>query len=65
MSGAPVETVLSASGVNKRFGSTTALADSHLDVLTGGVHGLVGANGAGKSTLVKILSGAAAGRGMP
>jgi ABC-type sugar transport system ATPase subunit len=58
MSGAPVETVLSASGVNKRFGSTTALADSHLDVLTGGVHGLVGANGAGKSTLVKILSGA-------
>jgi ABC-type sugar transport system ATPase subunit len=56
----PVEAVLAAEGVRKRFGVTQAVADCDMHVAAGEVHGLVGANGAGKSTLVKILSGALA-----
>ncbi len=52
------EFALSAIGITKRFGATTALNRMDFCVHAGEVHGLVGANGAGKSTLVKILSGA-------
>ena len=49
--------MLSTSHVRKRFGSTQALADADLEVLSGEIHGLLGANGAGKSTLSRIISG--------
>ena len=55
---APVgESVLSLTGVAKRFGAVQALTDVHLDVGAGEVVALVGDNGAGKSTLVKIIAG--------
>ena len=52
--------LLSASGISKRFGGVRALHDVAFDVCAGEVHGLIGANGAGKSTLINILSGAIA-----
>jgi D-xylose transport system ATP-binding protein len=55
---APVrDSVLSLTGVNKRFGAVQALTDVHLHVQAGEVVALVGDNGAGKSTLVKSSSG--------
>jgi simple sugar transport system ATP-binding protein len=48
---------VSAYGVTKRFGATTALADVSLAIASGETHGLVGRNGAGKSTLVAVLTG--------
>ena len=50
--------LLTASGLQKRFGGVHALRHADLEVRRGEVHALVGANGAGKSTLVKILAGA-------
>jgi ABC-2 type transport system ATP-binding protein len=46
-----------ASGVAKRFGTTTALYAVDLDVAPGEVRGLLGPNGAGKTTLLRILFG--------
>jgi D-xylose transport system ATP-binding protein len=46
-------------GVEKSYGSVTALRGVDLDVATGEVVALVGDNGAGKSTLIKTISGAA------
>lgn len=51
------DSVLSLTGVNKRFGAVQALTDVHLQVGAGEVVALVGDNGAGKSTLVKVISG--------
>jgi ABC-type sugar transport system ATPase subunit len=44
--------------VSKSFPGVQALRDVSFELLTGEVHGLVGANGAGKSTMIRILSGA-------
>jgi len=48
---------LSARGLEKRYGSTTALAGVDVGVAEGELVGLLGPNGAGKSTLVKIACG--------
>lgn len=43
--------------VAKAFGPRLVLADFHLTLERGEIHGLVGQNGSGKSTLIKILAG--------
>jgi ABC-2 type transport system ATP-binding protein len=48
--------IVRVEGLEKSFGSTTALAGVDLEVLPGTVFGLLGRNGAGKSTLVRILA---------
>lgn len=48
---------LSLTGFSKSFGGPLVLADVHMDVVPGEIHGLVGRNGSGKSTLIKILAG--------
>ena len=50
-------TVVSASGVTKRFGRVTAVRDVDLAVKAGRVTAVLGPNGAGKSTLIKLLLG--------
>lgn len=49
--------VVAASGITKRYGATTALAEAGIVIRPGHTHGLVGRNGAGKSTMVAILTG--------
>ena len=49
--------VVTATGVTKRYGATTALDDAGIVIGPGRMHGLVGRNGAGKSTLVSVLTG--------
>src|SRR6202047_3532170 len=49
--------MLIASGIEKAFDRTRALAGAELDIYPGEVMGLLGANGAGKSTLSKVISG--------
>lgn len=44
-------------GIERRFGSVTALAGASLELHEGEVHGVLGANGAGKSTLFNVLGG--------
>lgn len=46
-----------ASGLVKRFGTTTAVENVDLTLATGQVRGLLGANGAGKTTLLRMLFG--------
>jgi branched-chain amino acid transport system ATP-binding protein len=51
------DVVLAATGVTKRFGGLTAVADGSLAVGRGQVVGLVGPNGAGKTTLLNCVAG--------
>lgn len=49
--------MLHATGLTKRYGSTTALAGLDLTVGPGEIVGLIGHNGAGKTTFVEITAG--------
>jgi len=49
--------LLSATGIDKRFGGVVALDGAGFACEAGEIHALLGENGAGKSTLVKILCG--------
>lgn len=49
--------VLSVTGLRKRFGSTEVLKGLNLDVTPGSIHGLVGLNGSGKTTTMECVLG--------
>jgi ABC-2 type transport system ATP-binding protein len=51
------DSVVSITGLSRRFGSHTVLDDVSLHVPRGAVFGLVGENGAGKTTLIKHVLG--------
>lgn len=51
------DTVISATGLIKTFGTTRALDGLDLEVHRGEVHGFLGPNGSGKSTTVRALLG--------
>ena len=47
--------MISFTGVQKRFGDTTALEGATFEVQRGELFGLIGPDGAGKSTAMRIL----------
>jgi ABC-type multidrug transport system ATPase subunit len=49
--------MLQVSGLTKRYGDQTVLADVDFSLLSGEVMGLIGPNGAGKTTLLEGLAG--------
>jgi ribose transport system ATP-binding protein len=49
--------ILSAAGIDKRFGGVVALNGADFSCEAGDIHALLGENGAGKSTMVKVLCG--------
>ncbi|MBE9604935.1 phosphonate C-P lyase system protein PhnK [Acetobacteraceae bacterium H6797] len=49
--------ILSASGLNLRFGAVRALDDVAIDIYPGEVVAIVGESGSGKTTLMRTLSG--------
>jgi ABC-2 type transport system ATP-binding protein len=50
-------TIVTTTGLTRRYGPLTAVDDLTLEIPAAGVVGLVGPNGAGKSTLIRILLG--------
>jgi branched-chain amino acid transport system ATP-binding protein len=51
------DTVLSCTGLIKRFGGITATDNVTFDLKQGARHALIGPNGAGKTTLINLLTG--------
>ncbi len=51
------ETVISTSGLTKRYHDVTAVENLALDVRAGEVYGFLGRNGAGKTTTIRMLLG--------
>jgi ABC-2 type transport system ATP-binding protein len=47
---------IEATGLEKSYGSTHALAGLDLEVATGTIHGVLGPNGSGKTTAVRVLT---------
>jgi fructose transport system ATP-binding protein len=54
----PIQIVMQAKGLVKRYGQVTALAGADFELRAGEVLAVIGDNGAGKSSLIKCLSGA-------
>jgi ABC-type multidrug transport system ATPase subunit len=54
---AGADSVLSISGLNKRYGKTSVLNQLNLEVSRGAIHGLVGLNGSGKTTTMECVLG--------
>lgn len=50
--------ILSAHGLQKRYGKVVALDNADFDLMPGEILAVIGDNGAGKSTLIKALCGA-------
>ncbi|MBC8130000.1 MAG: sugar ABC transporter ATP-binding protein [Rhizobiaceae bacterium] len=50
--------VLSARGLNKKYGKVVAIDNADFDLRAGEILAVIGDNGAGKSTLIKAVSGA-------
>lgn len=50
-------TVLTITGVQKRYGDTVAVDGVSLDIREGSFYGIVGPNGAGKTTTLSIVTG--------
>ena len=51
------DTLLTASGLTKRFGGLAAVNNVSLELWRDRIHAVIGPNGAGKSTLTNLLSG--------
>lgn len=51
------DTVISVTGLTKRFGTFTAVDNISFDVCRGEIFGFLGANGAGKTTAMRMLCG--------
>ena len=49
--------LLAIRGLEKNFGALRAIDDLHLDVVSGGIFGIIGPNGSGKTTLFNVISG--------
>ena len=49
--------LLSVSGLTKRYGGIAALAGCELEFARPGIYGLIGPNGAGKTTLFDVITG--------
>jgi ABC-2 type transport system ATP-binding protein len=52
----PLQEVVTANGLSRRYGDFTAVDAVSFSVRTGEIFGLIGPNGAGKSTLIKMLT---------
>jgi ABC-2 type transport system ATP-binding protein len=52
-----MNSIVSASGLSRRFGDVRAVDNVDLQISSGSVLGLIGPNGAGKTTLLRILLG--------
>jgi fructose transport system ATP-binding protein len=55
---AGTQPILSAQGLQKRYGKVVALDNADFDLMPGEILAVIGDNGAGKSTLIKALCGA-------